>query len=186
MAPFKETLKCWTGPVFNRAERSHVAGFSSSPSGRSGPRHIKGPLNRARLRTYTVCSVADRNAGQAIVWLSGYSECCGGGWVESKHRQGLDWLWDAWLSSHTWERASVCWSSLWGWVGGQSCRGYVGSETVGSNVHLISYSLLFSFDPNELLRSSEQPQRSAQGPAPVVRTLPWQEYSYNKHDEKGF
>ncbi len=62
--------------------RWHVADFFSSPSvqsGGSGPPHIKNPLNRARLRAYTVCSVADRNAGQAVVWLSGYSECCGGG-----------------------------------------------------------------------------------------------------------
>lgn len=37
----------------------------------------------------SVCSVTDRNACQAVVWLSWYSECCGGGQLESKHRQGF-------------------------------------------------------------------------------------------------
>lgn len=50
-----------------------------SPPLHQSPPHIKTPVNRARLRAYTVCSAADRNAGQAAVWLSGYSECCGGG-----------------------------------------------------------------------------------------------------------
>lgn len=132
MSSLKAVLN-WTALVYLQSHLAYTwldhevaCGRFSSPSvwsGCSGPPHIKNPLNRARLRAYTVCSVADRNAGQAVVWLSGYSECCGGGWVESKHRQGLHWLWDAWLSSRRWERASACYSSLWGWVGGQSHRG---------------------------------------------------------------
>lgn len=123
MSSLKEAHQFTRGPfchTLDWTERWHAAGFfSTSPSvrsGCSGPPRIKNPLNRARLRAYTVCSVADRNAGQAVVRLSGYSEFCGGGWVESKHRQGLYWLGDAWLSSRGWERASACCSWLWGWA----------------------------------------------------------------------
>lgn len=103
--------------------------------------HLQAPLNRARARTYTVFSVAD-GQDRPLSGCLGFGEYCGGGWVESKHRQGLDWLWDAWLSSHRWERASARNSRLQRWAGGKAVGDGWDREVI--IYWLLSYSLLMS------------------------------------------
>lgn len=78
----------------------------------NSPPRIKTLRNRGRLRARTApfTPVTDRNAG--------YSEGCGAGWTQSKHRQGLGRLLQlsGFRHSDKWDRATAKSGSLGEWV----------------------------------------------------------------------
>lgn len=108
----------------------------------------------------------------AVVWLSGLSKCCRGGWFESKHRHGPCWLWDAWLSSDGWVLGFLqltarvnMWAKrhkLW--------RMRLWNDKWG-------YFLLGPRGKRAVKRFRGQRAAAEQGPAPVVKLLAWQEFS---------